>query len=131
MVPTTFAELVPEKFVKAIWEDQHSGRYSDALKRAALIDFNKHQEGWKVFQTIVRAIEAAYLVNVVGIELLPKPKVNILHRGLSLIGARAGLKGQTITGFAEFLDSLCPCGLLDHREAVRKLWSRSSNTRRS
>lgn len=129
--PTTFAELVPEKLIKALWEEQHSGTYHAALERAAPADFEKWDESLKAFQSIVRAIEAAYRVNFLGIELLPKPKVNILHQRLQQIAILIGLEGLTRSGFAEFLDRLCPCGLLDHKGAVRKSWARSLKTRRS
>jgi hypothetical protein len=59
-----------------------------------------------------------------GWEILRRPKVNILHRGLGEIAKAAGLGEQTNKGFAEFLDDLCPCGLQRHDEAVRKLKSR-------
>jgi hypothetical protein len=129
--PTTLAELIPEKLIKAIWEDHHSGTYRDALRKAALFDFREHDMSWKIFQSIVRAMETAYLVNFFGHELLPKPKVNILHRGLSQIASMIGLKGQTVEGFAEFIDDLCPCGRGHNKEAIRKLWSRTPRIRLS
>ncbi len=75
-------------------------------------------------------MEITYLVRFFGVELMPKPKVNILHRGLDQIAKAAGLEGQTEEGFAEFLDDLCPCGITRHKEAIRKLSSRSSQIRR-
>jgi hypothetical protein len=84
----------------------------------------------KVFKAIIRAIETAYVIDYVSWQLLPRPKVNILHRGLNEIAKAAGIQDQTETGFAEFLDDLCPCGLKNHREAVRKLASRSTRMRR-
>jgi hypothetical protein len=60
-----------------------------------------------------------------------KAKGDILHRGLNEIAKAAGIEDQTEAGFAEFLDDLCPCGLKNHREAVRKLASRSTRMRRS
>ena len=127
--PRSLAELVPEKLVKTIWEEHHSGTFRDAIRRAAGVHRDE-QKSWKAFQGIIRAMEVAYLVSYIGDELLPKPKVSILHRGLDRIAKAGGLEGQTEEGFAEFLDDLCPCGIRRHKEAVRKLWSRSSRNRR-
>jgi hypothetical protein len=71
-----------------------------------------------------------YLVDYMGLEILQHPKVNILHKGLNEVAKTAGLGDQTERGFAEFLDDLCPCGLKKHREAVRKMSSRSIRMRR-
>jgi hypothetical protein len=128
--PRTMAELIPEKLVKRIWEEHHSGSFREALRRAAGFDREGQEKSWKAFQGIIRAMEIAYLVSFFGLELLPKPKVNILHRGLDQIAKAAGLEGQTEEGFAEFLDDLCPCGIRRHKEAIRKLSSRSSQIRR-
>jgi hypothetical protein len=125
MKPRKLADLVPEKLIKTTWEEQNRGTYLDALKRAAVIDFKKHKESWKVFQGIVRATETAFLVNFLGHEVLPKPKVSILHRGLNQIARDVGLQGLTGSGFAELLDDLCPCEIRNHEGAVRKLWRRS------
>ncbi len=126
--PKSLAELVPEKLVKIIWEEHHSGTFRDALRIAA--GGPEQEESWKAFQGIIRAMEIAYLVHFLGWEMLPRPKVSILHRGLDQIAKAAGLEGQTEEGFAEFLDDLCPCGIKRHKEAVRKLSSRSARIRR-
>jgi len=128
--PRRLAELISEKLVKAIWEDNHSSRFEDAIMRAAPKSFEDLHKSWKVFQQIIRATEAAYRVNYWGMEFLAKPKANILHKGLDEIAKIAGLKDLTEKGFAEFLDDLCPCGLKNHREAIRKLSRRSAQVRR-
>jgi hypothetical protein len=129
--PTTMADLVPEKFIKSIWEDHHSGTFRDALRQAAGFDHEGQrtswEESWKAFQGIMHAMKLAYLFEA---DELPRPKVNILHRRLDQIAKAAGLGGLTEEGFAEFLDNLCPCGLRRHKEAVRKLSSRSPRMRR-
>lgn len=127
--PKSLAELVPEKLVKAVWEDHHSGAFEDAIGKAIPENFDEQTKSWKVFQGILRAMERAYGVSVFGIDVLPKPKVSILHKGLRQIARLAGLGAQTDEGFAEFLDDLCPCGLKNHEEAVRKLSSRSRRNR--
>lgn len=86
-------------------------------------------KSWKVLQQILRAMEEAYRVRYWGLEFLAKPKANILHKGLDEIAKAAGLEDLTERGFAEFLDDLCPCGLRNHREAIRKLSRRSPQMR--
>jgi hypothetical protein len=93
-------------------------------------NYDDQEKSWKAFKGIIRAMETAYVVQYWGWELLPRPKANILHRGLDEIAKAAGLGEQTEEGFANFLDDLCPCGLRRHKEAVRKLGSRFEKTRR-
>jgi hypothetical protein len=128
--PKRLAELVSERTVKAIWEDNRNGRFEDAIAHASATDYKNPDKSWKIFQGIIRAMEAAYLVEYWGLGFIRKPKVNILHKGLNEIAKAAGIGDQTEEGFAEFLDDLCPCGLKKHREAVRKLSSRSARMRR-
>lgn len=126
--PRSLAELFPEKLVEIIWEEHHSGSLTDAIRRAARVEEEK--KSWKALQGIIRAMEIAFLVSYIGIEMLPRPKVSILHRGLDQIAKAVGLKDQTEEGFAEFLDDICPCGIKNHKGAVRKLGSRSASIRR-
>ena len=128
--PKNLAELFPERLVKTVWEEQHSGTFKDAIKQAARIGHDE-KKSWKAFQGIIRAIETTYLASYISLELLRRPKVNILHRGLDRIARAAGLGDQTSEGFSEFLDDLCPCGLRRHAEALRKLSSRSPQVRRA
>ena len=128
--PKCLAELISERTVRAIWEENHSGRFEDAIMRAAPTSYEDVAKSWKVFQQIIRAMEAAYRVKYWGLEFLAKPKANILHKGLDEIAKAAGLEDLTERGFAEFLDDLCPCGVRNHREAIRKLSRRSPQMRR-
>ena len=128
--PKSLAELIPEKTVKAIWEENHRGTFEEAIAQAATADYKGSKKSWKIFQGIIRAIESAYLVDYWGLEFMAMPKVNILHKGLDEIAKAAGIGDQTEKGFAEYLDDLCPCGVKKHREAVRKLSSRSTRMRR-
>jgi hypothetical protein len=129
-IPKRLPELISERTVRAIWEDNHSGSFEDAIGQAAGTNHEEFDKSWKVFQGIIRAIETAHLVNHWGLEFLGRPKVNILHKGLDEIAKAAGIGDQTEKGFAEFLDELCPCGLKSHREAVRKASRRSPQMRR-
>ena len=126
--PKALTELIPESAVKAVWENYHSGSFEEAIGLAGEIENDK--ESWKAFQSIIHAMELAYFGRFVGVEVLGMPKVNFLHAGLDQIAKVAGLGIQTEKGFAGFLDDLCPCGLSNHKEAVRKLLSRSSRIRR-
>jgi hypothetical protein len=128
--PKNWAELISERIVKNIWEENHNGSYENALTQAVPTGYKDLDKSWKVFQGIIKAIEATYLVEYGALEFLAMPKVNILHKRLREIAKAAGIGGQTQKGFAEFLDDLCPCGLNNHREAVRKLFSRSTRMRR-
>ncbi len=119
--PKTIGELVPDKLIRTIWSENHAGSFTDALKKAAGFGTASNEESYQVFSQILGTIEIAYRVSLFGWFALPKPKVNILHRGLDLVAKAAGLGGQSEIGFSEFLDDLCPCGLKQHREAVRKM----------
>jgi len=124
--PRRLADLVEDGAIASVWEDQNSGTFADALRQAAVIDDDNAKQCWKVFQSIIRAMESAYLSEFLGWEFLRKPRVNILHTGLNRIAIAGGLKDQTRQGFAEFLDDLCPCGIKDHSGAVRQLSRRST-----
>jgi hypothetical protein len=129
--PRTLAELLPKERISAVWEEYNSGTFRDTIRRAAQIDYNNAKKSWKLFKTITRAIEATYLAGFLGHEFLSWPKVNILHTGLYRIAKVAGLGDQTKEGFAQFLDDICPCGLKNHKGAVRKLFARIARIRRA
>ncbi len=118
--PKRIGDLIPEQAIKNVFEDQHSETYA-----AALADARKGGEnGFKAVRSIFRAAEQAYVALFFGLELLPKPKVNILHRGIIKIGNALGLKDLSHPAMAEFLDYLCPCGRGHNWDAVRKLRKR-------
>jgi len=124
-VPKKLADLVPEGLVAEIWEMNHICTYRSAIAKAGGFGRWRGEDSSKIFAQILKTIELAYIACRFGDDVLPKPKVNILHQGLKRIAEAAGLYGQTVEGFSEFLDDLCPCGLKRHNEAVRKLYSRS------
>lgn len=123
-LPTTLAELIPEVVVKSIWELRHSGNFKAAIQEAARFDPDHSDRSPRFFKGILWAIERAYWVHMWGDDLLPTPKVNILHHRLGEIAKASGFGDQTGAGFAQFLDDFCPCGIKSHREAVRKMRSR-------
>jgi hypothetical protein len=123
--PKKLEQLVPSELVKMIWEDHHAGAFETAIVRAASTTYDAPQKSWKAFKGIMHAIQMAYNYHYWGWETLPMPKVNILHKGLDEIANAAGLEDLTNEGFANFLDRLCPCGLRDHRGAVRQMRRRS------
>jgi hypothetical protein len=128
--PKTLAELVPERLIQITWEENHNSSFESAIRQAADTSYKEPKNSWKVFRGIVRAMETAYLVYYWGPEFSPRPKANILHRGLDKIAKAAGLGAQKTAGFAEFLDDLCPCGLRSHKGAITKLGSRFKRIRR-
>jgi hypothetical protein len=126
--PYSFSELVSEKLIEIVWEAQQNGKYKTALRKAAAIRPSNVKECWATFQTIIRAMESAYLADFLGMEFLRKPKVQILHTGLRKIANAAGCRDITKGAFAEFLDDICPCGLKEHGGAARHLALREVRT---
>jgi hypothetical protein len=123
--PNTLAELIPEKLVRAIWDENHAGSLKGAIARASGFGDIPDKQSWKAFLQISRTMEIAYKVNRFGHVQLRTPKVAILHSGLDRITKAAGQTGQSDQGFTEFLNDLCPCGLKQHRGAVGKMRGRS------
>jgi hypothetical protein len=70
--PRLFSELVDDGIIRAVFEDQNVGSYSDALKLAASGDKSAHF----TFSKILKAIEPAYLISHFGEDAAPKPKVH-------------------------------------------------------
>jgi hypothetical protein len=127
--PKNLGELIPEALVQTIWEEHHTSSLNVAIEKAAGFGCEPNEVSWKIFSQILRTMEIAYNVSRFGDDLLPKPNISILHKGLERIARAADLGEQDEQGFAGFLDDLCPCGLKRHREAVRKLRSRARKSR--
>jgi hypothetical protein len=124
--PSSFSDLIYDRTVKVVYEDQNAGTYQNALQRAASGDGS-------TFRKILRAIEHAYAVDQIGPHGAPAPKVQFFHRKLLEIVKVAGINDLKDEGILEFLDDLCPCGEVHERDAIRKLRKRSaciSNPRR-
>src|SRR5271156_3768468 len=68
--PRTLAALVPEAQISAVWEEYNSGTFKNAIKLAAEINYKNTKKSWKLFKTIIRAIEATYQARFLGHEFL-------------------------------------------------------------
>jgi hypothetical protein len=123
--PKSFSALVDEKTIKAVYEQQNNGSYEGALKLAA----SGERKGTSAWRKIWLAANDAYLIRFYGIEFIPRPRVQFLHRRLLEIAdatgsnelADEGINKLTHAGIAEFLDDLCPCGKKHKAETIRKL----------
>jgi hypothetical protein len=125
--PECFSELVDDRVIRAVFEDQNAGSYSEALKCAA----SGHKSAHRAFRKILNAVESAYLIDYFGNEFAPKPRVLFLHRNLLEIADLLQLSVLRPAGIMEFLDDLCPCGRKHKSDATRKLIKRSKVRRRT
>jgi hypothetical protein len=124
--PKRLSELVDEKTIRTIYEQQNAGTYREALKLAASGD-RKASLAWR---KILYAVEASYFINRYGEQAAPRPRVHFLHRELLKITDATDLKELTHQGIAEFLDDLCPCGKKHKADTIRKLRKRWSGTKK-
>lgn len=125
--PKRLHDFVDEGVVKTLYEQQHSGSYQDALEQAA----DGYGAGFLAWKRIVSCLPAAYLVQFGVEEMLPKPKVHLLHRELLDIAASVELDDLVTEGLVEFFDDVCPCGKKHHAEALRKLGKRVTKSRKA
>lgn len=114
--PESFSELIEDRAVQVVYEDQNSGTYKNALVLASRGDRS-------TFRKIMRAIENVYVMDLIGPGALPRPKTQFLHRNILQIAKVSGLD-QKDEGILEFLDDLCPCGTKHQLDAIRKLRKR-------
>jgi hypothetical protein len=125
--PQRLSDLVDEKTIKAVYEQQNDGRYAAALKLAA----SGEGKGASAWRKIVLAVDATYMINFYGMPFIPRPRVHFLHRKLLNIAERVGLNNISHEGIAEFIDDLCPCGKKHKSGTMRKLRKRWSGTART
>jgi hypothetical protein len=118
--PRCFADLVSDDVLKALYEEQYSDSYLEALKCAVSADKSAHF----VFHKILKLVDAAYVIGYYGDGAQPKPRVNFLHRNLLEIADLVKIADLTHRGIAEFLDDLCPCGKSHRMDAIRKIRKR-------
>lgn len=118
--PERLTDLIEEKVVKAVYEDQNTGSYKDALSKASA----GGKRGLTVWRKILRSIDRAYEIGIHGAEVVPMPRVHFLHRELREIAKLLKMGDLTSEGFVEFFDDMCPCGKKHNADAVRKLGKR-------
>jgi hypothetical protein len=123
--PRTLFDLIDERTIKAVYEDQNEGSYEKALQQAAGF------RGSRAWRKIWRAIDAAYSIGHYGIDSAPRPKVQFLHRNLLEIVESEQLVGLTLEGIVEFFDDTCPCGKGHKLDTIRKLIQRRARVLRS
>lgn len=119
-------DLIVEKTVKAVYEDQNSGSYKEALSKASA----GGRQGLAVWRKILRSIDRAYEIGIHGAEIAPMPRVHFLHRELLDIAILLKLNDLTSEGLAEFFDDLCPCGEKHHGDTIRRLGKRMMKARK-
>ena len=78
VLPKSFSELMDEKTIKAVYEQQNGGSYECARKLAA----SGGRKGTSAWRKIWLAANEAYLIRFYGIEFIPRPRVQFLHRRL-------------------------------------------------
>ena len=115
--PKSFSELIYDTTIKVVYEDQNADTYRNALQRAARGDRS-------TFRKILNAIYKAYVIDQIGAEAAPPPKIHFLHKNLLEIVKLSGLDDLTDQGILEFLEDLCPCGKAHQQDAIRKLRKR-------
>jgi len=123
--PKRLSELIHERTVSAVYEDQNAGRYRDALKSAARGDY-------AAFRKILNAIGQAHDIDYFGPGVAPKPRIHFLHRNLIEIADLLGLSDLKHEGIVEFMDDLCPCRRTHRPDAIRKLrkrWAAKSDSK--
>ncbi|SRR5713101_846731 len=125
--PQSLTELVDEKIIGVVYEDQNDGSYKDALKQAA----RAHGAGTSAWRKILRAIDGAYAIDYYGVEFAPKPRVHFLHRNLLTLADSEHLRGLTLEGILDFFEDMCPCGKTHKSDAVRKLMERRAKALRT
>ena len=123
--PEKLMDLIEEKIVRAVYEDQNSGSYKDALRKASA----GGKGGLAVWRKILRSIDRSYEIEIHGAEVAPMPRVHFLHRELLDIAKLLKIDDLTSEGFVEFFDDLCPCGKKHQADTIRKFGKRIAKAR--
>lgn len=118
-------DLIEEETVRAVYEDQNSGSYKEALRKASV----GGKQGLVVWRKILRSIHRAYEIGIHGAEIAPMPRVHFLHREILDLVTLLKLNDLTSEGLVEFFDDLCPCGKKHQTDAIRKLGKRIAKAR--
>lgn len=102
--PKTFADLFDDGMIRAVYEDQYSDSYDEALQRVGSAN-----RGWgKALHKLLKTAETSYTIGI-GCEI-PAPRTHFLHRQLFDIAQILGIDDLTNRGVQEFFEDLCPCG---------------------
>jgi len=121
--PKSFADLLDDHVIKAMYEEQNDGSYKDALYRAA----KDYKQGTRMWRKLLRAADTAYAITYYSLELAPRPRVHFLHRELLSLAAKY-LPDSTLAGLVEFFEDMCPCGKTHTVDAIRKLKKRCAKS---
>ena len=79
----TWAELVSERTVKNIWEENHNGSYENAITQAVPTELQGSRQKLEGFSRDHQGDGGGLSSGVLGaLEFLAMPKVNILHKRL-------------------------------------------------
>jgi len=119
--PQSLLDVVDEDVIAAVFEDQNEISYPAALKTARTDGWGK---GFAMWHKIVRATEATYRIDYFGIECVPRPRTQFLHRNVLMLVQASGLADLTVPGLIEFFDDICPCRKKHNADAIRKLRAR-------
>ncbi len=120
--PKRFADLFEEKAIKAVYENQYSDSYKQAIKLVA----SGERGAPKALHKLLKAAEFSFLFGVYGDSFMPVPKVQFLHRQLLDTATLLRLDALTNKGLEEFFEDVCPCGKKHNAETIRKLRKRKA-----
>jgi hypothetical protein len=115
--PKRFSDLIDDRTIKVVYEDQNASSYKNALALAA-------RGHIPTFRKILHAIEKVYDIDRLGLEVAPPPRIHFLHKNLLEIANLSGLNDLSDSGIIEFLQDLCPCGKVHQPDAIRKFRKR-------
>jgi hypothetical protein len=105
--------------VQVVYEERSAESYAHALDRAS-------HGSRKALQSILFAVEMAWLLDHVGAQAIPPPRIQFLHIKLIRIARLLTSERLTHKGIVDFLEDLCPCGKPHRIDAIRKLRTRWS-----
>jgi hypothetical protein len=113
-------DILKEETIRGVYEYLYEEPLKDALSRLE----SSYGEGEQAFDQISEAVRVALSVSWIGVEMLPKPRGNWLHRQLLEVATAANLANLTNREMAEFFNDLCPCGAKHSRETIKKFRQR-------
>ena len=124
--PEQFLDLVDESEIETVFEQQNEESYKNALKLA----MSGGRRGELIWRKILLAVDHAHFIKLHGPQVIPKPRIQFLHRELLKMTEPLGINDLTHEGIAEFLDDMCPCGIKHKSGTIRKLRNPRSKSKR-